>query len=223
MAKKLKINYVKQSGSGTLLAKMRVKVDISPDRWDDLINGMKFWYRVDEDPTDETHVEVSCFKWKKSSDGKWIWYWARIGGLTPLYKYHIIATALGESGVRYKSSVTIAIPSETGGDNVIFAISNKYGEWEDFTDCIPVPDYKVNNTEIVEEWEDGNYDLHSNVVQTRIKGTLTLKFRDRLRMNKFLECLAYNENRYGKGRVRLKVQVNNELDFDDEDEQSPLP
>lgn len=224
MAKKIKINYVKTVNATTLLAKMRVKFDISPDMWYDLtVSGMKFWYRVGADPTDENHTEVSCYKYKDSESGKWLWYWGKLTGLTAGLKYHILATGLGASGTRYKSAVTIASPSESGGDNVMFAISNKDGEWENFTDCIPIPDYKVNNTDVIEEWEDGNYDLHSNTVQTRIKGTLTLRFPNRYRLNKFLECLQYNHDTYGRGRARLKVQVNNELDFDDPDEQNPTP
>ena len=224
MARKLKINYVKSVNATTLKAKMRVKFDISPDMWYDLsVLGMKFWYRVGADPTDENHIEASCYKYKDSESGKWLWYWAKITNLTAGLKYHIIATGLGASGTRYKSAVTIASPSESGGENAMFAISNSDGEWENFTDCIPIPDYKVNNEDITEEWEDGNYDLHSNVVQTRIRGTLTLRFPNRLRLNKFLECLKYNEELYGRGRVRLRVQVNNELDLDDLDDPSPAP
>ena len=35
MARKIKINYVKTVNATTLLAKMRVKADISPDQWYD--------------------------------------------------------------------------------------------------------------------------------------------------------------------------------------------
>lgn len=216
MAKKLRINYVKTVNPTTLLAKMRVKHDISPDNWEDeSISGFEFWYRVGEDPTDAVHSVASCYKRKVSASNQWMWYWARIENLIPGVKYHILATGLGTSGTRYKSSVTIESPSESGGDNVMFAISNQNGEWEDFTDCITVPDYKVNNTDITEEWKDANHNTHSNVVQNRIEGSLSLYFTSPNRYYRFLACLQYNEDVYGKGRARLKVQVNNELDVED--------
>lgn len=216
MAKKLRINYVKTVNPTTLLAKMRVKHDISPDNWaDESISGFEFWYRVGEDPTDAVHSVASCYKRKVSASNQWIWYWARIENLTPGIKYHILATGLGASGTRYKSSVTIESPSESGGDNVMFAISNQNGEWEDFTDCITVPDYKVNNTDITEEWTDANHNTHSNVIQNRIEGSLSLYFTSPNRYYRFLACLQYNEDVYGKGHARLKVQVNNELDVED--------
>ena len=216
MARKLKINYVKTVNATTLLAKMRVKKDISPDMWyDESILGFEFWYRVGEDPTDAIHSVASCYKYKDSANLQWMWYWARIENLVPGLKYHILATGRGASLTRYKSSVTIESPSESGGDRVMFAISNPNGEWEDFTDCITVPDYKVNNTDITEEWTDANYNVHSNVIHNRIKGSLSLFFRSRERYFRFLACLQYNEEMYGKGRARLKVQVNNELDIED--------
>lgn len=225
MAKKLKINYVKSVNSTTLVAKMRVKVDISPDAWEDLsASAMEFWYSVGEDPSESnTHAEISCYKRKESSSGKWMWYWGKLENLTTGLKYHILATGVGESGTRYKSTVTIASPVDPEAGRSMFSIVNKDGEWEDFTDCIPIPDYKINNTDVREEWEDGNYDLHSSVVQTRIKGSLTLRFPNRYRLNKFLECIQYNEDTYGKGRIRLRVQVNNELDLDGDGTQTVIP
>lgn len=213
MARKLKINYVKSSSATSFLAKMRIKVDISPDSWSS--DSFAFWYRVGDDPTDSNHLTAIPFKSQTSANGKWIWKWARITGLTTGLKYHIIATGVGDSGTRYKSSVTIETPTASGADNAVLCITNSDGEWEDFSDCIPVPDYKVNNTAISEEWTDANRNVHSNVVQTRIEGTFDLKFPNRTRLNKFLACVKYNEDTYGKGRVRLKVQVNNELDLDD--------
>ena len=221
MAAKLRINYVKSTSSTSLLVKVRVKNDISPYRWLDFlptpIETLAVWYRVNDDPTEESHVEVTPYKTKKSESGNWTWQYYKLTGLSAGMKYHIVATGVGvnlqQVTYRYFSKVTVDSPT-LEPDGSMFCIENENYEWEDFTSCITVPDYKVNNTDITEEWEDANYNVHSSVVQTKVKGSVNLKFIDRLKLNRFLKCLNHNEETYGKGHIRLKLQVNNELDFE---------
>lgn len=218
MAAKLRINYAKSTSSTSLLVKVRIKNDITPDRWVDFVPIVGFeslvvWYRAAEDPTTESHTQVSAYKTKTSESGKWTWKYYKLTGLSAGIKYHIEATGLGVSGVQYYSKVTIESPS-VANDGTMFCIENENYEWEDFTNCIPVPDYRVNVQNITEEWEDANYNNHSSVVQTKVKGTLSLRFPDRTRLNRFLKCIDHNDEQYGKGHVRCKVQVNNEMDFE---------
>lgn len=221
---KLLIKYVKSVSSTSLRVKVRVKNDISPDIWQDNLpiiptDTLKLWYRVGDDPTDSTHTEVTAYKTTLYDNNKYKRMYYLITGLTAGVKYHFKATGLGVSSTRYYSTVVVGSPAITN-ENALFCVENENFEWEDFSDCIPVPDYKVNSTNITEEWEDANYNTHSSVVQTRIKGNVNLFFRDITRYNRFLICLKHCESLYGKGHIRLKVQINNELDDESE---TPIP
>ena len=227
MARKLKINYVKcrvESGSNNMIVKVRVLRDISPDSWDmtESRPDIKLYYKAEADPEigEDTPIQAP-YKTKLSSAGKYMYQWFRITGCTVGLSYHIFAAGTGEeTGKTYKSAITIerfSIPTQ--GNPVLMVYG--YNGWVDFSDCVTVPDYKVNNTNITDEWTDGNHNLHSAVTQTRIKGSFNLWFQTKSRLNQFLACLRWNEQEYGTGRLRLKVQVNNELDLDDMDNYNP--
>lgn len=222
MAKKIKVNKVTLLSPTSLRLRMYVTNNILPYRWVDFIASgqqtLEFWYRAGEDPTESSHTAVVPDSSDVIKDGKYTRMYGTASNLTPGVKYHIVGTGLGTvpgtaNIQRFYSAVTIATPTSPGVGQPLFQIYSPNG-WEDFTDCIPVPEYKVNNTDISEEWEDANYNTHSGVVQTRIKGSVSLKFRTRARLNAFLNCLQYNEQEFGRGRARLIVQVNNELDLE---------
>lgn len=218
MAKKVKINYVKSkivSGQNTFVVRVRYKLDITPDEWvwvDTGIPDAKLYYKAESDPEVGVDTPIEPYKTKKGTN--YTWYYFRISGVTPGLDYHIFAGSLTQGDKFLKSSVTVErFVLSTVGAPMLMVYA--FDGWQDFTSCIPVPDYKVNMTDITEEWDDANYNTHSSVVQQRIKGSFDLRFPDKSKLNTFLACLKFNENKYGKGRVKMKVQVNNELDLDD--------
>lgn len=62
----------------------------------------------------------------------------------------------------------------------------------DLTDFMDIQNYDVQKEPIYEEWTDGNYVKHRNVVRTRIKGKFKLGFRDSTDVSAFLTVLANN-------------------------------
>lgn len=223
MAYKLKINSVKcklYNGSNTLVVKVRILSDISPDAWEthsgDDNPDVKLYYKAEEDPEIGVDTPIMTpYKVARSMYGKYYYYWFLIEGCQMFLDYHIFASGIGEeTGKTYKSHTTIERFTLSGNNNPILMVYG-YNGWVDFSDCVPVPEYSVNNTNIEEEWTDGNHNLHSSVIQTRIKGSFSLYFRTKSKLNEFLACKKFNESEYGTGRIRLKVQVNNELDLDD--------
>ena len=85
-------------------------------------------------------------------------------------------------------------------------------EWVDFTKYIVAPTYDINYVDVEETWEDANYVTHLIVPRTKIQGSLELYFSSRLEYNNFLNLIKRNRTVNGKGYIRLRVQVNNELD-----------
>lgn len=62
----------------------------------------------------------------------------------------------------------------------------------DLTDYIDIQNYDVQKDPVYEEWTDGNYVKHRNVVRTRIKGKLKIGFRSNTDVTTFLSILAAN-------------------------------
>ena len=218
MAKKVKINYVKSkvlSDVNTFVVKVRFKLDITPEEWDwasAKVPDAELYCKAEVDPIIGVDSPITPYKTTVGTNYTWCYF--KVTGVTPGLDYHMFAGALSQTGTFFSSSTTIErfqVPGLGSPMLMLFAFDG----WHDFTDCVPVPEYKVNMENIVEEWEDANYKLHSSVVQQKIKGSFSLRFPTRSKLNTFLACLKYNEYLFGKGRIRMKVQVNNEIDLDD--------
>lgn len=219
MGKKVKLNYVKSEvidGVNTFVVKVHYRLDITPDEWvwsNTLkVPDAKLYCKAEADPIVGTDTPISPYKYKIGTNYTWCWF--KVTNVSPGIDYHIFGGAFTQDGDFLKSSMSVEkFKSAEVGAPLLMVYA--FDGWQDFSDCIPVPDYKVNMTDITEEWDDANYNTHSSVVQQRIKGSFDLRFPNKQRLNTFLACLKYNEGKYGKGRVKLKVQVNNELDLDD--------
>lgn len=86
----------------------------------------------------------------------------------------------------------------------------------DFTNCITLPSYEVNREDVTETWDDANYDQHVIVPTRKIKGKFSMLFPSMERYNEFMDLIyqAKMLNDWSPGAcVRLRVQVNNELDY----------
>lgn len=57
-----------------------------------------------------------------------------------------------------------------------FEISADGNTWTDLSGYINIQEYAVNKTELFEEWQDADYDLHRVHVGDRVQGTFTLGF-----------------------------------------------
>lgn len=68
---------------------------------------------------------------------------------------------------------------------------------EDFTQYIEVPSYRVNETEIADEWVDGNRVTHRHIVRTQVKGTFVLKFTTIQAFNHFFDVVNTNKIQLG--------------------------
>lgn len=62
----------------------------------------------------------------------------------------------------------------------------------DLTDYVDIQNYDVQKEPIYEEWTDGNYVNHRNIVRTRIKGTVKVGFRNSTDVASFLSVLSSN-------------------------------
>lgn len=78
----------------------------------------------------------------------------------------------------------------------------------DYTNNIVYPTYKVNNTSVYDEWEDGNRVKHKSFARNKIKGSFTMKFFDAISFNNFFTALK--TNRTQAGYVLASVFVVNE-------------
>lgn len=67
----------------------------------------------------------------------------------------------------------------------------------DFTRFIEVPSYRVNETEVADEWVDGNRVTHRHIVRTQVKGTFVLKFTTIEDFNNFFSVVEENKIRVG--------------------------
>ena len=62
----------------------------------------------------------------------------------------------------------------------------------DLTDYVDIQNYDVQKEPIYEEWTDGNYVNHRNIVRTRINGTVKVGFRNSTDVASFLSVLSSN-------------------------------
>lgn len=154
--------------------------------------------------------------------------------------YNIEMTAtINDSSVTIDPVVDDFTISATNKVKYMFRVGKADGHWRDFTDCLVAPNYKINNIPVTEEWEDANWTKHFVSPRKKIQGTLQMIFTTKERYYEFLDLLQKNEEhedtvvvsgreiktKRGPGIVKLKLQVNNELDtFSDTDyaERTPM-
>lgn len=82
----------------------------------------------------------------------------------------------------------------------------------DFTGIIPVPHYKMNRTDVVDTWTDGNKNEHEYIVRQQISGTFTIKPLSIGDFHLFCSTIKANKIASGKnsGAVLASLYVNNE-------------
>lgn len=62
----------------------------------------------------------------------------------------------------------------------------------DLTGYVDIQNYDVQKEPVYEEWTDGNYIKHRNIVRTRIKGKIKVGFRSSAEVSAFLSVLTNN-------------------------------
>lgn len=87
-------------------------------------------------------------------------------------------------------------------------------EFVDLTEYITAPSYDVNNVDVTEDWTDSNWTTHRIVPRTKVSGKFNMLFKDIESYNKFYHLLKLNRDIYGDGYTYLRVQINNQLDYE---------
>ena len=82
--------------------------------------------------------------------------------------------------------------------------SSSSGDLSAFAD---IQNYDVNKTDVYQEWTDGNWIDHREIVRTRIQGTVTLGFKKTSDWNAFVALL--NATRNAAGYFPITLWVNN--------------
>lgn len=90
------------------------------------------------------------------------------------------------------STIFFKIGSSSSGDLSAFADIQNYG---------------VNKVDVYQEWTDGNWIDHRDIVRTRIQGTVKLGFKSATDWNAFVSLL--NATRDEAGYFPVTVWVNN--------------
>ena len=94
--------------------------------------------------------------------------------------------------------------------------SNMDRSFVNFTDCITLPSYDVSREDVTESWDDANYDQHILVPTRKIKGKFSMLFPSMERYNEFMNYIyqaKINNTWSPNACVTLRVQINNELDY----------
>lgn len=82
--------------------------------------------------------------------------------------------------------------------------SSSSGDLSAFAD---IQNYNVNKADVYQDWTDGNWISHREIVRTRISGTVTLGFKTATDWNAFISLL--NSTRTAAGYFPVTVWVNN--------------
>lgn len=82
--------------------------------------------------------------------------------------------------------------------------SSSTGDLSVFAD---IQNYDVNMVDVYQEWTDGNWITHRDIVRTRIQGTVKLGFKTATDWNAFIALL--NATRDEAGYFPITVWVNN--------------
>lgn len=83
----------------------------------------------------------------------------------------------------------------------------------DFTKCIKASTYKVNSKDVYNEWTDGNYKVHRDVVRSKVEGTFSLYFQTVEKEQEFFDTL--NSLTGTGGHTPVSVYVNNHHEIRD--------
>lgn len=81
----------------------------------------------------------------------------------------------------------------------------------DYTNNLVVPDYKVNEEDVYEEWDDGNNITHRDVFRQRVSGSFVMFFASQIEFDDFFKVLNDNKQKGGYVPASLYVTNKNEL------------
>lgn len=81
----------------------------------------------------------------------------------------------------------------------------------DYTKCIKMPTYKVNEIDVYNEWIDANGKNHRDIYRTSIEGSFTLWFDDIELYEQFLNDINVVSKSLD-GSCLFQVYLNNKLD-----------
>lgn len=62
--------------------------------------------------------------------------------------------------------------------------------YKDFTNCIVVDSYQVNETDVTLDYTDANGEVHKQFVRTKVEGTFDMYFRNTSLQDDFLDELS---------------------------------
>lgn len=79
----------------------------------------------------------------------------------------------------------------------------------DLTSYIPMGEYEVNKTLVYNEWVDGNYKHHRDVVRTQIKGTIKLHHHSLEQYEEFVSLIT--KSRLSSGYIPVQIYCNNTM------------
>jgi len=77
----------------------------------------------------------------------------------------------------------------------------------DLTDYADIQNFNVNKVDVFQDWIDGNWIAHREIVRTRIEGSFQLGFKDATNWSSFLTLLSTSKN--VAGYYPVTVYVNN--------------
>lgn len=75
----------------------------------------------------------------------------------------------------------------------------------DLTEFADIQNYLVNKADVYQDWTDGNWVDHREIVRTRISGTITLGFKKATDWSAFLALLTAQRNAAGYYPITLYV------------------
>ena len=84
-----------------------------------------------------------------------------------------------------------------------FAISSST-----YTNCVVADSYAINKDDIYTSWVDGNGTTHRDITRTKIRGTLSMYFRNETLQQNFLTRLT--QSKTAEGWYLVTLTVNND-------------
>lgn len=77
----------------------------------------------------------------------------------------------------------------------------------DLTEYADIQNHNINQEDVYQDWTDGNWIAHREIVRTRISGSFQLGFKDSTAWEAFLALLSTQRN--AAGYYPVTVYVNN--------------
>ena len=77
----------------------------------------------------------------------------------------------------------------------------------DLTEYADIQNHNINKEDVYQDWTDGNWIAHRDIVRTRISGSFQLGFKDSTAWTSFLTLLSTQKN--AAGYYQVTVYVNN--------------